>query len=139
MSTGSKTVLAIDPGSSKCGLAVVCRTESGEIELKWRRIVPVDGLEAAVSEAHEAHTFSMIVVGSGTKSKEIVTRLRELMPSIGILVVDEKETTLQARERYWVYNPRRGWRRLLPATLQVPPEPVDDFVALILAERVLTA
>jgi hypothetical protein len=59
------------------------------------------------------------------------------MPSMGILVVDEKNTTLQARERYWEHNPRRGWRRFLPSTLQVPPADVDDFVALILAERVL--
>jgi hypothetical protein len=66
-----------------------------------------------------------------------VSRIREYLPSMGILVVDEKDTTFQARERYWEYHPRRGWRRLLPSTLQVPPDPVDDYVALILAERVL--
>jgi hypothetical protein len=56
---------------------------------------------------------------------------------MAILVVDEKDTTLQARERFWEHNRRRGWRRILPATLQVPPSPVDDYVAMILAERVL--
>jgi hypothetical protein len=95
-------------------------------------------LVAKLEQAAAVERFSMIVIGSGTNSKEIIHLVREDLPSIGILVVDEKETTLQARERYWEYNPRRGWRRLLPATLQVPPEPVDDFVALILAERVLT-
>jgi hypothetical protein len=80
-----------------------------------------------------------MIVGSGTTSKALVQKLRDHMPSIGILVVDEKDTTMKARERYWVHNPRRGWRRLLPATLQTPPGPVDDFVALILAERVLEA
>jgi hypothetical protein len=79
----------------------------------------------------------MVIVGNGTRSKDIAGLIRDGSPSMGILVVDERDTTMQARERYWEHNPRRGWRRLLPATLQTPPEPVDDFVALILAERVL--
>ena len=31
----------------------------------------------------------------------------------------------------------KGWRKLLPVTMQVPPEPVDDLVAVILARREL--
>lgn len=135
--TGEKTVLAIDPGSAKCGLAVVRRIGDDEVELIWRRVVPADGLMEGVLEASKSNDFSMVIVGSGTRSKDVVEALREWLPSIGILVVDEKDTTIQARERYWAFNPRRGWRRLLPSTMQVPPEPVDDFVALILAERVL--
>jgi hypothetical protein len=69
----------------------------------------------------------------------LIQEIAEAMPSASVLLVDERETTLQARERYWEHNPRRGWRRLLPSSLQTPPEPVDDFVALILAERVLAA
>jgi RNase H-fold protein (predicted Holliday junction resolvase) len=134
---GEKTVLAIDPGSSKCGIVVAKRTHAGGVELLWRRVAATEDLMAAVREASAASPFSMVIVGSGTRSTEVVKTLRESMPSVGILVVDEKDTSLQARERYWLHNPRRGWRRLVPATMQVPPEPVDDFVALILAERVL--
>jgi len=134
---GERTVLAIDPGSSKCGMAIVNRSVSGRIKLVWREVVPTGDLTEKIQTALADHVFSMIIVGSGTRSKDIVTRIREALPSIGILVVDERDTTLKARERYWEHNPRRGWRRLLPATLQTPPEPVDDFVALILAERVL--
>ena len=75
--------------------------------------------------------------GFGNLVRTLVETLRETMPSVGILVVDEKDTTIQARERYWEHNPRRGWRRLLPATMFLPPEPVDDFAAFVLAERVL--
>lgn len=81
----------------------------------------------------------MIIVGSGTTSKPLIADIREELPSMAILVVDEKDTTYQARERYWEHNPRRGWRRFLPSTLQVPPDPVDDYAALIIAERVLIA
>lgn len=134
---GERTVLAIDPGSSKCGLAVVHRAPSGRLTLKWRAVVPAEDLATHVRSAAEQTPFSMVIVGNGTRSKEIVGRIRDEMPSTGILVVDERDTSLKARERYWEHNPRRGWRRLLPATLQTPPEPIDDFVALILAERVL--
>jgi hypothetical protein len=79
----------------------------------------------------------MIIVGSGTSSKETVEEIRAHLPSVGILIVDETGTTLRARELYWKHIPRKGWRRLLPASMQVPPDPVDDFAALALVERVL--
>lgn len=135
--TGEKTVLAIDPGSSKCGMALVHRDADAHLELLWRKIVPADDLCQGVREAHEVRSFSMIILGNGTRSRDAQSRLREGFPAVGILLADEKDTTLQARERYWEHHPRRGWRRFLPSTMQVPPEPVDDFVALILAERVL--
>jgi RNase H-fold protein (predicted Holliday junction resolvase) len=132
-----RTVLAIDPGSSKCGYALVRREQDGELTLLWRGIRSSDGVAEALDEASKVEPFSLVIVGSGTRSRVIVERIREAMAGMGILVVDEKETSLQARERYWEHHRRRGWRRFLPSTLQVPPEPVDDFVALILAERVL--
>jgi len=132
-----KIVLAIDPGTSKCGMALVRRDAENKLEILWRGISSSETLAEKIDEAHEVSPFTLIIVGGGTSSKQVVHRVREHMPSMGMLVVDEKETTLQARERYWEHHRRRGWRRLLPSTMQVPPEPVDDFVALILAERVL--
>jgi RNase H-fold protein (predicted Holliday junction resolvase) len=132
-----KTVLAIDPGTAKCGMALVRRDANNTMSLLWRAIAPSDELEAHIDQAYLAAPFSLVIIGSGTSSSNAINRVREHMPSMGILVVDEKNTTLQARERYWTHNRRRGWRRLLPSTMQLPPEPVDDFVALILAERVL--
>jgi RNase H-fold protein (predicted Holliday junction resolvase) len=134
-----KTVLAIDPGSSKCGMALVQRDEKGKLSLLWRSVAPTDLVIPKLHEAYAANPYQLIIVGGGTNSQKIVHRIREHLTSMALLVVDERDTTLQARERYWEHNPRRGWRRMLPATLQVPPEPVDDFVALILAERVLLA
>ncbi len=135
----ARTVLAIDPGSSKCGLALVRREEDGRFTLLWRTIVETDQLMAAIDEATSVGAYNLVIVGSGTRSRPIVHRIRDHLPSMGVLVIDETDTTLQARERYWEHFPRRGWRKLVPATLQAPPEPVDDFVALILAERVLGA
>lgn len=133
-----KTVLAIDPGSSKCGMALAQRDDNGKLRLLWRCISPRAELMDRLREAAAIEPFSMVIVGGGTTSTHVVHELRENIPSIGILVVDEKNTSLQARERYWEHNPRRGLRRLLPSTMQVPPVDVDDFVAFILAERVLS-
>jgi RNase H-fold protein (predicted Holliday junction resolvase) len=132
-----RTVLAIDPGSSKCGYALVKRDSVGKLDLLWRAIGPVENLVSSLEQARDLEPYSLVIVGSGTRSRPIVEEIRKAMPSMGVLVVDEKDTTLQARERYWEHHRRRGWRRLFPSTMIVPPEPVDDFVAYILAERVL--
>ena len=132
-----KTVLAIDPGRSKCGMAAVRREASGTISLLWREVVPRDAVVERMQAIRAEHSFGLVIVGGGTQSQPVVQEIREASPGMGVLVVDERDTTLQARERYWEHHRRRGWRRFLPSTMQVPPEPVDDFVALILAERVL--
>jgi RNase H-fold protein (predicted Holliday junction resolvase) len=132
-----KTVLAIDPGTSKCGVALVHRETPRTAKLIHHRVVPLDALVAEIHNAYVHEPFELVIVGGGTGSNAVVHLIREHFTSVALLIVDEKDTSLQARERYWEYNPRRGWRRLLPSSLQTPPVPVDDFVALILAERVL--
>jgi hypothetical protein len=117
----------------------VRRELSGEITLLWRAIGKPESIETDLDRANGIEPYNLIIVGAGTRSRPLVHRIREHLPSVGILVVDEQDTSLLARERYWEHHQRRGWRRLIPATLQLPPEPVDDFVAMILAERVLGA
>jgi len=134
----AKTVLAIDPGSHKCGMALVKREEQGQLTLVWRAVVPKEMVIPKMHEAYVHDPYQLVIIGSSTGSKDVVNAVRNHLPGLGTLVVDEKETTIQARERYWEHNPRRGWRKLLPASLQVPPTPYDDFAALILAERVLS-
>jgi len=136
---GEKTILAIDPGRTKCGVVIVHRDEFDKIHLQWQAIISPEKLADKIIELQSEHSFSLIVVGNGTQSRAIIESLREAMPSISILVIDEHETTIQARERYWEYNPRRGLRKFIPATLQVPKVPIDDYAALVLAERVLNA
>jgi RNase H-fold protein (predicted Holliday junction resolvase) len=132
-----KTVLAIDPGTAKCGMALAGRDDEQHITLLWRAVVPREDLLGGIKTAQGIASFQLVIVGGGTSSSEVVGEIRESLPGLGILVVDERDTSLHARERYWEHHKRRGWRKLVPATLQVPPEPIDDFVALILAERVL--
>ena len=133
----AKTVLAIDPGTQKCGMALVRRDLDGKLLLVWHEVVPTTLVIPKLHEAYVHDSFQLVIIGSGTGSKDIINSVRNHLPGLGTLVVDERETTIQARERYWEYHPRKGLRKLFPASLQVPPDPYDDFAALILAERVL--
>ena len=54
-----------------------------------------------------------------------------------VTTVSEELTSRLARERYWEDNPPRGLARLIPLGLRVPPRPVDDYAAVIIAERLL--
>jgi len=132
-----KTILGIDPGREKFGLAVV-RGDSKQAEILWRGVFSFDELRKQLEHLRNQYEFDFAVVGDGTNSRTAQELLRETMPSIAILILDEKDTSIRAREKYWEVTPRRGWRRFIPSSLQVPPVPIDDFVAVILAERALS-
>ena len=126
-------IAALDPGRDKCGLAVL--DETGKVLI--RQVIETAQLEQMVAEWHKAYGFSCLVEGNGTTSGQARRRLKQALPSLDIRVVDEYRTTEMARGEYWKANPPKGWRRLLPLSLQVPPEPVDDLVAVILGRRYL--
>jgi hypothetical protein len=56
---------------------------------------------------------------------------------VPVHIIDETDTTYRARALYFAEHPPRGWRRLLPLGLQVPPGPIDDYAAMLIARRYL--
>lgn len=131
--------MAIDPGTDKCGIALVRRDAGGKIEILWRAVSERGRILQAIRESKNYGEHAILVMGNGTGSRALVQEVSDALPGEALLLVDEKDTTWAARERYWEHHRRKGWRRLLPASMQVPSEPFDDFVAVILAERVLLA
>jgi len=126
-------VLAVDPGRDKCGVAVV---DAGGVVLA-RLIVPTTDVVASLEPLLQRHEVSRLVIGSSSISRTLREELSAARPALAVAVVDETGSTLQARLLYWRANPRRGWRRLAPLSLQVPPEPIDDWAAVVLAGRYL--
>ena len=124
-------VLAIDPGSAKCGVAVVQRDGT----VLCRAVVPTGSIAARVQEMTVAHCPRAVVIGNGTGSRPLLLQMQALGLPAPITSVDESYTSEAARIRYIAANPPRGWQRLLPAGLRTPPVAYDDYVALILAER----
>ncbi len=131
-----KTVLAIDPGRSKCGIAVV-RGDAETVVILARTICEVEDLLPTLSQYCSEHSPDVLVIGNGTNSKDIQRLVRTALPAFPLLIVDERDTSLRAREKYWEVTPKRGWRRLLPSSLLDPGKPIDDFAAVVLAERAL--
>jgi RNase H-fold protein (predicted Holliday junction resolvase) len=125
------TVLGIDPGTRKVGIAVV-DAGGNAIEIA---IEPLGEVEIRVQALIGRYAIDAIAMGKGTNAGVLAEKLGNLGVPIGF--VDERETTLKARSLYFADHPPRGWRRLVPLGMQLPPRPVDDYAAVLIARRYL--
>ena len=125
--------LGIDPGRDKCGVAVL--TSSGEI--KFQQVVTTDELDRVIKNLAAEFKPQTVILGDGTTHKSAAEKISAA--GLSFKLVDEKHTTEEARREYWKKNPPHGWRRILPTSMQVPPEPVDAIVAEILVRRFLAS
>jgi RNase H-fold protein (predicted Holliday junction resolvase) len=125
-------VLGIDPGTRKCGYAVIEHPFSEPLALG---IVPLELLGGQLDRLVVEFTIRAVALGGGTHTGPVAATVRAA--GLPVTVVDERETTLRARARYFQAHPPRGWRRLVPRGMLLPPCPIDDFAALLIAERYL--
>ncbi|HVR47744.1 MAG TPA: pre-16S rRNA-processing nuclease YqgF [Candidatus Binatia bacterium] len=124
-------VLGIDPGRSKAGYALL--DDSGAVVAAG--IEPLERLDGCVRELLARVPVTAIALGRGTNSGPVRAALMHFdMP---IHLVDEYETSRLARGLYFADHPPRGWRRLIPLGLQLPPRPIDDYAAILIARRFL--
>lgn len=128
------TVLAVDPGRSKCGVAVGI----GPNDMQRLRLCVVETarLIPAMRELFDQFPrISAVVMGNGTNSATLRKAVQSAFPLISLHLVDEHGTSLMARTRYLTEHTPRGMGRLLPFGLRNPSVPIDDYVALILLEQ----
>ena len=126
-------ILAIDPGKDKCGLAVL--DEDAKVIEKAvfgsREITP------QVLRFVSKYNPAAVVIGAGSFGKEAEKALLQAGLKANLVFISEKNSSWLARRRYWEENPPSGWWKFIPTSLRVPPVPVDDYAAVILAERYL--
>ncbi len=127
----SKIVLAIDPGKKKCGIAIV----DNRLKFITGEVVNNEELPHKIKIYLERYKIKHIVIGSGTNSENIFNLIKKQFPNSVLTEVMEKDTTMQARKRYFDYHPPTGLLKILPISLRIPPRPYDDFAALLIAER----
>ncbi len=125
------SVLAVDPGTAKVGYAIV-RPDGTVLKHGIAEVADIGGIAA---DAVEAHGVETIIIGDGTGRERVLELIGERVCTAELVIVSERDSTLEARDVYFADNPPRGWRRLLPAGLRVPPVPYDDYVAVTLARR----
>ncbi|PSB56947.1 pre-16S rRNA-processing nuclease YqgF [Chamaesiphon polymorphus] len=133
MTDRQETILGFDPGKDKCGVAVM----DGDRALLYHQVLLTAEVVAQISNLCQQYNVSRIVMGDQTTAKQWQQQLTAVFPNLPITLVDERYSSLQARDRYWQMYPPNFFTSLIPQGMRQPPRPIDDLVAIILIERFL--
>ncbi|MDF5723226.1 MAG: pre-16S rRNA-processing nuclease YqgF [Rhizonema sp. PD37] len=127
-------ILGFDPGRDKCGLAIM----GVDRRLHYHQVVSASEAIATIITLRQRFPISLLVMGDQTTAKQWKQQLHQkLTDRLNIVLVDERYSSLEARDRYWQMYPPKGLRKLLPQGMRQPPRPIDDIVAILLIERYL--
>ena len=123
--------ISIDPGKCKCGL--ILADFERKIILKAVVIessLLVDNIIDLINEYHN----TKVIIGNGTSSKDHINSLNFLE---NLIVVEEKNTTVRAKQRFFEIYPIRGFQRFLPRDIFLLNINLDAISALIILEDFL--
>ncbi|SRR5579872_80312 len=129
--TAVQADVGIDPGMVKCGYAIV--SVSG-VRLAVE-IVATEALVARLERDIARGAVRMVCLGNATKSELVLGLIRARWPQLPVTVVDERNTSLEARRLYYEDHPPKGLWRFVPRGLLVPDQPLDGYAALLIIER----
>lgn len=125
-------IFGFDPGRDKCGIAIMGDNQ----QVYYHQVVSAAEAIATLDRLLHQYSVSMLVMGDRTTSKYWQQQIdQNLSAHPPIVFVDERYSSLEARDRYWQMYPPKGLTRLIPQGMRQPPRPVDDLVAIILIER----
>lgn len=125
-------ILAIDPGREKTGIAILKNSDVLE-----HKIINSEELVQIIKSLLEKYIIKTIVMGNGTSSKKKYDLLKREFIDRDIVLINEYRTTDEARKLYFHENPPKGWKKLIPLGMQVPPVPVDDYAAIVIGRKYL--
>ncbi len=126
-------ILGFDPGRDKCGIAVA----DEDLVVHYHQVIESSQAIATMKQLAQKFALNLIVMGNLTTAKTWYQKLESNFPQIPIIMVDENNSTLEARDRYWQIYPAQGLQKFIPQTMRIPPCPIDDIVAILLIERYL--
>jgi RNase H-fold protein (predicted Holliday junction resolvase) len=133
MQDNYQIILGFDPGKDKCGVAVM----GSDLALLDRQVVLTAETIDCIRDLCQHYSVTQIVMGDQTTSKQWKKKLTTTLPTLPIALVDERYSSLEARDRYWQMYPPNFLTSLIPQGMRQPPRPIDDIVAIILIERYL--
>ena len=125
-------ILAIDPGREKTGIAILKNSDVLE-----HKIINSEELVQIIKSLLEKYIIKTIVMGNGTSSKKKYDLLKQEFIDRDIVLINEYRTTDEARKLDFQENPPKGWKKLIPLGMQVPPVPVDDYAAIVIGRKYL--
>jgi RNase H-fold protein (predicted Holliday junction resolvase) len=127
-------ILGFDPGRQKCGVAVMGLDRT----IHYHQVVTAEAAIATIESLRQEFPISLLVMGDQTTAKDWKQKLsHDLLQPLRIMTVDERYSSLEARDRYWQMYPPQGLYRLVPQGMRSARRPIDDIVAIVLIERYL--
>ena len=121
--------LSIDPGKCKCGLVLV---DLNQKKVDQAIVINTELLPKYVKNLKRIENISKVIIGNGTTSKQTIEKLAFLKKDL--VIVEEKNTTLRAKKRYFELFPVRGLKVLLPKEILIINKNLDAISALIILE-----
>jgi RNase H-fold protein (predicted Holliday junction resolvase) len=85
-----------------------------------------------VKNLKSSENISKVIIGNGTTSRQNIEKLKFIKNDL--IIVDEKNTTLRAKKRYFELFPTRGIKNFLPKEIFILNKNLDAVSALIILE-----
>ena len=127
-------ILGFDPGRQKCGIALM----GLDRKIHYHQVIAADSVIATIDALRQSFPISQLVMGDQTTAQAWKQKLTQDLPQpLRIVTVDERYSSLEARDRYWQMYPPQGLDRLIPLGMRGTRRQIDDIVAIILIERYL--
>lgn len=128
--------LGFDPGRDKCGIAVMDHQQ----KILHHQVATSDNAIGTVRYLCKKYSVTLLILGNQTTAQQWQQRLQqEILPPLAIALVNERNSSLEARGRYWEMYPPNLTQKLLPKGMRLPPRPIDDIVAILLIERYIAS
>ena len=122
-------LISIDPGRCKCGLVLV---DLHQKIVDQAVVINTEFLPKYVKTLITNETISKVIIGNGTTSRQNIEKLDFI--NNDLIIVEEKNTTFRAKQRYFELFPIRGLKTLLPKEIFIMNKNLDAVSALIILE-----
>ena len=122
-------LISIDPGKCKCGLVLV---DLNKKKVDQAIVLNTEFLPKYVQSLNSLENISKVIIGNGTTSKQNLEKLKFINKDL--IIVEEKNTTLRAKKRYFELFPIKGLKMFLPKEILIMNKNLDAVSALIILE-----
>ena len=122
-------LISIDPGKCKCGLVLV---DLQKKKVDQAIVLNTESLPNYVKNLNGSENISKVIIGNGTTSRQNIEKLDFIRNDL--IIVEEKNTTLRAKKRYFEIFPTKGLKSFLPKEIFIMNKNLDALSALIILE-----
>ena len=121
--------ISIDPGKCKCGVVLV---DLHKKKVDQAIVLNTEFLPNYVKNLNSSENISKVIIGNGTTSRQNIEKLDFIKNDL--IIVEEKNTTLRAKKRYFEIFPNRGLKSFIPKEIFIMNKNLDALSALIILE-----